>query len=74
MTGDAVAHRLSGHIDELARALAQARAPEPEAARLLELAALAAMHAVTLAELGADEPEEPAPRVEAPPVQLRAAA
>ncbi len=57
MTGDAVAHRMSGHIDGLARALAAAGAPAEETSRLLELAAIAAMHAVTLAEVAAEPPE-----------------
>jgi hypothetical protein len=48
---------MSSHIDGLARALAAAGAPAQEAARLLELAALATMHAATLVEVAADPPE-----------------
>ncbi|HET8607826.1 MAG TPA: hypothetical protein VFL66_12470 [Gaiellaceae bacterium] len=78
MTADAVAYRMSSHIDGLARALAGAGADEADASRLLELAALAAMHAVTLAEVAA-EPPAPARRVAEPapvaaPVHLPAAA
>ncbi|MGZ4388583.1 MAG: hypothetical protein ACXVZL_04300 [Gaiellaceae bacterium] len=79
MTGDAVAHRMSGHIDGLARALAAAGAPAEETSRLLELAALAAMHAVTLVEVAAEPPEPvrraaPAPVAVSQPARLSAAA
>ncbi len=76
MSSDSVAQRLSSHIDELARALARAGAPQAESSRLLELAALATMHAVALTEVAADVDPLPAvPAREAPrPVELRAAA
>ena len=57
MTADAVAQRMSNHIDGLARALAAAGAPAEATARLLELAALATMHAATLVEVAAEPPE-----------------
>lgn len=45
---DLVAVRLTAQIDGLADALARARVPLSERAQLLELAALAALQAVTL--------------------------
>lgn len=78
MTADAVALRMSSHIDGLARALAAAGAPAEATARLLELAALATMHAATLVEIAAEPPERarraaPAPAASEPP-RLSAAA
>lgn len=78
MTADAVALRMSSHIDGLARTLAAAGAPAEATARLLELAALATMHAATLVEIAAEPPEltrraEPAPAASKPP-RLSAAA
>ena len=78
VTSDAVAHRMSSHIDELARALAAAGARQEDSSRLLELAALAAMHAVTLAEFSSEPPEPlrqaPAPAASFPAPHLSAAA
>ena len=69
---DAVAGRLSEQIRDLSRALELAGVPPAESTRLLELASIAAMRAVTLEELGALRPE-PVRRVE-PPGRLGAAA
>lgn len=72
---DLLAHRLSDRIDELARALAAAGASDADRCRLLESAAMAAMHAVSLEALTAYEP--PAPRRAAgvrPPRRLSRAA
>jgi hypothetical protein len=72
--------RLTGQIDDLSRALAHAGVPLAERARLLELAALAAMQAVVLDASGAGaevEREEPAPVTpiaEAPSLRETAAA
>jgi hypothetical protein len=54
---EALAFRLGGQIDELSRALAAAGATGPESMRLLESAALAAMHAVSLEALAGLGPE-----------------
>lgn len=79
MTADAVALRMSSHIDGLARTLAAAGAPAEATARLLELAALATMHAATLVEIAAEPPEltrraAPAPTAASQPPRLSAAA
>jgi hypothetical protein len=66
---DVVAVRLTARIDGLAEALSRARVPLAERARLLELAALAALEAVTL---DASRTEQPAPRL-APVTPLTAA-
>ena len=58
---DVVAVRLTARIDGLAQALAQAQVPLAERARLLELAALAALEAVTLEASRVPEDAEPAP-------------
>jgi hypothetical protein len=74
---DATAHRLTSRIDDLARALARAGASPEDSSRLLELAAIAAMHAVSLAEVSAVRPGRPHPveRAEpaSPPVRAVAA-
>jgi hypothetical protein len=59
--GDTLALRLSARIDELASSLAAAGPIGAEGMRLLESAALAAMHAVALEELSRVEPV-PRPR------------
>ncbi|HSP70958.1 MAG TPA: hypothetical protein VLN26_01235 [Gaiellaceae bacterium] len=68
---DAVARRLTSHIDGIARALAATGAPQEESSRLLELAAMAAMHAVTLAEVAAEPPERARRAAPAPPAAAR---
>jgi hypothetical protein len=73
---DQVAVRLTAKIGDLAEALARAQVPLLERSRLLELAALAALQAVTLDSLdGSGSAVEPAPvtRLSAAP-SLRAAA
>jgi hypothetical protein len=75
MRSDVVAVRLSAQIDGLARALTAAGAPADASARLLELAAVAALHAVSLAELTGDDREpEPAGTAVPPAASLAAAA
>jgi hypothetical protein len=75
---DITAVRLTGQIDDLAQALARAGVSLAERARLLELAALAAMQAVVLDAGGAEvEREEAAPVTpiaEAPSLRETAAA
>jgi len=56
---DALACRLGAEIDALSRALAAAGVGGEAAARLLESAALAAMHAVSLEALAEAPPERP---------------
>lgn len=72
VTADAVAQRMSSHIDGLARALAAAGAPAEATARLLELAALATMHAATLVEIAAEPPEHALPAVPEPAAPFQA--
>ena len=57
MSGDVLALRLSAEIDALAASLAAAGPLGEDALRLLEAAAVAAMHAVSLEELRNDAPE-----------------
>jgi hypothetical protein len=45
---DRTARLLTARVDELARALERANVPKDQAARLLESASIATMHAVTL--------------------------
>ena len=69
---DVLAYRLSSRIDDLARALARAGAEPAASMRLLELAAVAAVHAVGLTELTAPPQEEAGSAPE--PLPLAAAA
>jgi hypothetical protein len=62
---DIVALRLTGQIDELSKALARAAVPLAERARLLEVAAVAAMQAVRL-EAATTEPAAVTPLSAAP--------
>jgi hypothetical protein len=71
---DVVALRLAERIDELSRALARAGVAPDASAQLLELAAVAAMHAVSLDALSAPAPA-PSRRLRvAPPPAPRALA
>ncbi len=56
---DVTAARLAARISELQRALGAAGARPGDAGRLLELAAVATIHAVELEELAAARPEPP---------------
>lgn len=75
---DVVADRLTCQIDELSRSLSRAGVPLTERARLLELAALATMQAVTLEASQASNPEPEAAPAPVTPLSaapsLRAAA
>jgi len=75
VNADVLALRLSAEIDELASALAAAGPLGDGALRLLESAAVAAMHAVSLEELRREEAEAPRQAAEPAPVRpLRRAA
>ncbi len=73
---DIVAERLTGQIRELGHSLARAGVALEERARLLELAALAAIQAVCLEAAVAPEqpPAQVTPIVEAPSLREAAAA
>lgn len=71
---DVVAVRLTSQIDELSQSLSRAGVPLAERARLLEIAALAAMQAVTLEASHATEPEDAAAEAAPAPVTPLSAA
>ncbi len=72
---DSRAALLTGAIDGLAGALRRAGAPEPESARLLELASIATLLALALREeLRAPGPARPSATGSRTPAALEAAA
>ncbi|MGI8421864.1 MAG: hypothetical protein ACR2MU_06355 [Gaiellaceae bacterium] len=71
---DRTARQLATRIEELASALHRAGAPVEASARLLELASLATMHAVSLDSFPPRRTVEAAAEPIAEPVRLRSAA
>ena len=69
MRPESTALNVTDRIDALAGALRAAGVSDEQVSRILASAATAAMHAVTLDALLAEEPAQQRPRLEAPPAE-----